>query len=116
MLSAFGNDPVAFVLLTGLVFFAWGEIYSLFPATCADAYGRKYAAGNYGLLYTAKGTASLLVPVTSVMAASSGNWQTVFIAAAVMNLVAAFMALFVLKPLRLRMSAERVAGAVPVRA
>jgi OFA family oxalate/formate antiporter-like MFS transporter len=116
MLSAFGNDPVAFVLLTGLVFFAWGEIYSLFPATCADAYGRKYAAGNYGLLYTAKGTASLLVPVTSVMAASSGNWQTVFIAAAVMNLVAAFMALFVLKPLRLRMSTERRPAAVPVRA
>jgi OFA family oxalate/formate antiporter-like MFS transporter len=116
MLSAFGDDPVAFVLLTGLVFFAWGEIYSLFPATCADAYGRKYAAGNYGLLYTAKGTASLLVPVTSVVAASSGSWQTVFIAAAVMNLVAAFMALFVLKPLRLRMSAERVASAVPVRA
>jgi OFA family oxalate/formate antiporter-like MFS transporter len=115
MLSAFGSDPIAFVLLTGLVFFAWGEIYSLFPATCADAYGRKFAAGNYGLLYTAKGTASLLVPVTSVMAAS-GGWQTVFIAAAVMNLVAAFMALFVLKPLRLRMSAERVAGAVPVRA
>jgi OFA family oxalate/formate antiporter-like MFS transporter len=110
MLSAFGDDPVAFVLLTGLVFFAWGEIYSLFPATCADAYGRKYAAGNYGLLYTAKGTASLLVPVTSVVAASSGGWHTVFIAAAVMNLVAAFMALFVLKPLRLRMSAARVAG------
>ncbi len=116
MLSAFGDDPVAFVLLTGLVFFAWGEIYSLFPATCADAYGRKYAAGNYGLLYTAKGTAALLVPVTSVMAASSGSWQTVFIAAAVMNLVAAFMALFVLKPLRLRMSAEQVGSAVPVRA
>jgi OFA family oxalate/formate antiporter-like MFS transporter len=116
MLSAFGDDPLAFVLLTGLVFFAWGEIYSLFPATCADAYGRKYAAGNYGLLYTAKGTAALLVPVTSVMAASSGSWQTVFIAAAVMNLVAAFMALFVLKPLRLRMSAERAASAVPVRA
>jgi OFA family oxalate/formate antiporter-like MFS transporter len=116
MLSAFGSDPVAFVLLTGLVFFAWGEIYSLFPATCADAYGRKYAAGNYGLLYTAKGTASLLVPVTSVVAASSGGWHAVFIAAAVMNIVAAFMALFVLKPLRLRMSAERVAAAVPVRA
>jgi OFA family oxalate/formate antiporter-like MFS transporter len=115
MLSAFGANPVAFVLLTGLVFFAWGEIYSLFPATCADAYGRKFAAGNYGLLYTAKGTASLLVPFTSVLAAS-GSWQTVFIAAAVMNLVAAFMALFVLRPLRLRMSAERVAGAVPARA
>ncbi|HET7608719.1 MAG TPA: oxalate/formate MFS antiporter, partial [Gammaproteobacteria bacterium] len=88
------------------------EIYSLFPATCADAYGRKYAAGNYGLLYTAKGTASLLVPVTSVMAAASGGWHTVFIAAAAMNLVAAFMALFVLRPLRLRMHAARVADAL----
>jgi OFA family oxalate/formate antiporter-like MFS transporter len=108
LLSTFGASPVAFVILTGLVFFAWGEIYSLFPATCADAYGRKFAAGNYGLLYTAKGTASLLVPVTSVMAASSGGWETVFILAAAMNLVAAFMALFVLKPLRMRMSAARV--------
>ena len=79
LLSTFGANPVAFVILTGLVFFAWGEIYSLFPATCADAYGRKFAAGNYGLLYTAKGTAALLVPVTSVMAAASGGWETVFI-------------------------------------
>lgn len=104
LLSTFGANPLAFVILTGLVFFAWGEIYSLFPATCADAYGRKFAAGNYGLLYTAKGTAALLVPVTSVMAAASGGWETVFILAAAMNLVAAFMALFVLKPLRIRMS------------
>ena len=115
LLSSFGGNPVAFVILTGLVFFAWGEIYSLFPATCADAYGRKFAAGNYGLLYTAKGTAALLVPVTSVMAASSGGWETVFILAAVINLVAAFMALFVLKPLRIRMSAARVESGVPVR-
>jgi OFA family oxalate/formate antiporter-like MFS transporter len=111
-LSAFGRNPVAFVLLTGLVFFAWGEIYSLFPATCADAYGRKFAAGNYGLLYTAKGTAALLVPVTSLMAASSGGWRDVFIAAAVMNLLAAFIALFVLKPLRQRMSNTSAAATV----
>lgn len=104
MLSAYGQSPMAFVLLTGLVFFAWGEIYSLFPATCADVYGRRYAAGNYGLLYTAKGTAALLVPVTSVIAAASGGWQAVFIAAAVMNLLAAVMALAVLRPLRLRMA------------
>jgi OFA family oxalate/formate antiporter-like MFS transporter len=116
LLSTFGANPVAFVILTGLVFFAWGEIYSLFPATCADAYGRKFAAGNYGLLYTAKGTAALLVPVTSVMAAASGGWETVFILAAVMNIVAALMALFVLRPLRLRMSAARVeAPATAVR-
>ena len=56
LLSQYGRDPLAFVLLTGLVFFAWGEIYSLFPATCGDAYGKKFAAANAGVLYTAKGT------------------------------------------------------------
>ena len=56
------------MLLTGLVFFAWGEIYSLFPATCGDTYGTKFAAANAGLLYTAKGTAALLVPLTSILA------------------------------------------------
>ena len=61
-LSMYGHDPVHFVLLSGLVFFAWGEIYSLFPSTCTDIYGTKYATTNAGLLYTAKGTASLLVP------------------------------------------------------
>ena len=58
------TNPVAFVMLTGLVFFAWGEIYSLFPATCADTFGSKFAAANAGLLYTAKGTAALLVPLS----------------------------------------------------
>src|SRR5205807_983930 len=65
-LSVYGQNPVLFVILTGLVFFAWGEIYSLFPATCGDTYGSKYAATNAGLLYTAKGTAALIVPYTSV--------------------------------------------------
>ena len=61
------NNPVLFVILSGLVFFAWGEIYSLFPATCTDIYGRKFATTNYGMLYTAKGTASLLVPLANVL-------------------------------------------------
>lgn len=104
MLSRFGRDPVAFVFLTGLVFFAWGEIYSLFPATCADTYGSKFAAANAGCLYTAKGTAALVVPFTSVIAAS-GGWHTVFVAASVMNFAAAFLALAVLKPMRTRMIA-----------
>jgi OFA family oxalate/formate antiporter-like MFS transporter len=99
LLSQFGRHPVAFVALSGLVFFAWGEIYSLFPATCADTYGVRFAAANAGLLYTAKGTASLLVPVTSVMAMASGGWQAVFVASAAMNLLAAFLAILVLKPL-----------------
>src|SRR6516225_7956004 len=56
-LGVFGRDPLLFVVLSGVVFFAWGEIYSLFPSTCTDAYGAKYATTNAGLLYTAKGTA-----------------------------------------------------------
>ena len=95
-----GQDPVLFVVLTGVVFFAWGEIYSLFPSTCADTFGTKYAAGNAGMLYTAKGTASLLVPLSSVLAAATGGWHAVFIVASVMNAVAALMAWFVLRPMR----------------
>src|SRR5260221_661655 len=98
-LAMLGNDPLWFVILTGLVFFAWGEIYSLFPSTCTDSYGSRYATTNAGLLYTAKGTASLLVPFTSVLTAG-GNWHTLFVVAAIMNAVAAVMALAVLKPLR----------------
>ena len=96
----YGRDPVLFVLLTGMVFFAWGEIYSLFPSTCADTFGAKYAAANAGLLYTAKGTASLLVPLSSVLAASTGSWHAVFIVASALNAAAALMAWFVLRPLR----------------
>jgi OFA family oxalate/formate antiporter-like MFS transporter len=99
-LSAFGHDPVHFVILSGIVFFAWGEIYSLFPATCTDVYGARYATTNAGMLYTAKGTASLLVPLANVLAVASGDWHAVFVVAAVMNAVAAIMALAVLKPLR----------------
>jgi OFA family oxalate/formate antiporter-like MFS transporter len=82
------------------VFFAWGEIYSLFPSTCTDLYGVKYATTNAGLLYTAKGTASLLVPLGNVLMAQSGNWHAVFVVAALMNAAAALMALGVLKPMR----------------
>jgi OFA family oxalate/formate antiporter-like MFS transporter len=110
-LSVFGRDPLAFVILTGLVFFAWGEIYSLFPATCGDTYGARFAAANAGLLYTAKGTAALLVPLTSVLAAS-GGWSTVFRTAAALNLTAAVMALAVLKPLRSRMKSRTLRSAL----
>ena len=116
-MSVWGHDPVAFVLLTGLVFFAWGEIYSLFPATCGDTFGVKYAATNAGLLYTAKGTASLIVPFTNVLTQATGSWHAVFIAASVLNVIAALLALFVLKPMRAahnrRAQLEGVAAAVP---
>ena len=98
----FGTDPVLFVILSGLVFFAWGEIYSLFPATCTDLYGKKYATTNYGMLYTAKGTAALLVPLANVLTSATGSWHAVFYVAAILNLIAAVMALAVLKPMRIR--------------
>jgi len=96
----FGTDPVLFVILSGLVFFAWGEIYSLFPATVTDTFGAKYATTNTGLMYTAKGTASLLVPLANVLMTITGNWHAVFLTAAIMNIVAAVMALVLLKPMR----------------
>jgi OFA family oxalate/formate antiporter-like MFS transporter len=99
-LSQFGRDPVLFVILSGVVFFAWGEIYSLFPSTCTDAFGTKYATTNAGLLYTAKGTAALLVPLANVLAVASGDWRAVFLVAALMNVAAAITAVAVLKPLR----------------
>jgi OFA family oxalate/formate antiporter-like MFS transporter len=99
-LAKFGNDPVLFVILSGMVFFAWGEIYSLFPATVTDTFGATYATTNTGLMYTAKGTASLLVPLGSVLTAATGSWLAVFIIGASMNILAALLALFVLKPMR----------------
>jgi len=109
-LYKFGQNPIAFVILTGLVFFAWGEIYSLFPSTCADTFGSKFAASNAGLLYTAKGTASLLVPLSSVLATATGGWETVFIVASVMNAIAALMAWFVLRPMRRSVMSRSVAN------
>jgi OFA family oxalate/formate antiporter-like MFS transporter len=101
-LLTFAGNPLMFVILSGLVFFAWGEIYSLFPATCTDIYGRKFATANYGMLYTAKGTAALLVPLANVLTNATGSWHAVFYVAAILNIVAAIMALAVLKPMRVR--------------
>jgi OFA family oxalate/formate antiporter-like MFS transporter len=99
-LSSFGHSPVAFAVLSGVVFFAWGEIYSLFPSTCTDCFGPRFAATNAGLLYTAKGTASLLTPQANKLEAYLGSWDWIFIIAVAMNALAAIMALAVLKPMR----------------
>jgi OFA family oxalate/formate antiporter-like MFS transporter len=95
-----------FVILSGLVFFAWGEIYSLFPAIAGDLFGQKFATTNYGALYTAKGTASLLVPIGSILAASTKSWVPIFALAVAFDFTAALLALFVLKPLRARVVAR----------
>ncbi|PYS56314.1 MAG: oxalate/formate MFS antiporter [Acidobacteria bacterium] len=96
------GNPVAFVVLSGLVFFAWGEIYSLFPSICTDLYGRQYATANYGLLYTAKGTASLLGLAGAWLVAVSGTWVIAFVIAAAFDIAAALLALLLLKPMRIR--------------
>jgi OFA family oxalate/formate antiporter-like MFS transporter len=106
-LSLYGHTPRMFVLLSGLVFFAWGEIYSLFPVTCADSFGTKFATANAGLLYTAKGMAALLVPLSSMLTAATGSWHLAFWIAAALNIATALMALFVLRPLR-RQHGERI--------
>ncbi len=100
ILASVAGNPLLFVLVSGLVFFAWGEIYSLFPATCGDTFGRKFAATNYGLLYTAKGTAALLIPYGNVISQATHSWLTVLYIGAAANIVAALLAILVLKPLR----------------
>jgi len=108
-LYVFGHDPVWFVVLSGLVFFAWGEIYSLFPSTCTDTFGAKFATTNAGLLYTAKGTAALLVPIANYVQQTTGSWDKVFIIAAGANILASLLAIVALKPWRRKVVAEATA-------
>ncbi|MGX9430062.1 MULTISPECIES: oxalate/formate MFS antiporter [Bradyrhizobium] len=98
-LSTYGAHPIVFVLATAVYFGVFGEIYSLFPATSGDTFGVKYAATNNGMLYTAKGTASLLVPLASIVAKNFG-WHAVFVMGVALNATAALMALFVIRPMR----------------
>ncbi|HZY12312.1 MAG TPA: oxalate/formate MFS antiporter [Beijerinckiaceae bacterium] len=109
LLYLYGKDPVWFVILSGAVFFAWGEIYSLFPSTCTDTFGAQYATTNAGLLYTAKGTASLLVPLGNYVQQSSGSWDGVFLIAAGANILASLLAIAVLKPWRQRVVTQSTA-------
>ncbi len=69
LLVSFAHRPLFFVIFSAFTFFGWGEIFSLFPALCGDFFGRKYATTNYGFLYTAKGTSSVLIPIGSALAA-----------------------------------------------
>jgi MFS transporter, OFA family, oxalate/formate antiporter len=100
------RSPALFVLSAGLVYFAWGEIFAFFPAICTDTYGRRFATANYSMLYTAKGTAALLVPFGNVLATATGSWTAVFMVACALNVAAAVLALLALKPLRMRLMAR----------
>ena len=104
LLGSAGSQPWAFVLFAALIFLTWGEIFSLFPSTCTDSFGPKFATVNLSLLYTAKGASAFLVPVANLIKASTGSWHMVFVVTAVMNLVVVGLALFVLKPMRSRIA------------
>ena len=106
LLGAAGTAPWAFVLFAALIFLTWGEIFSLFPSTCTDSFGPKFATVNLSLLYTAKGASAFLVPVANMIKASTGSWHMVFAVTAIMNLVVVAMALFVLKPMRSKIVAS----------
>jgi OFA family oxalate/formate antiporter-like MFS transporter len=112
VLGQAGTNPTVFVVVTALYFGVYGEIFSLFPATQGDTFGARYAAANAGMLYTAKGAGALLVPVAAAIAKANG-WETVFVIAMSCNLLAALLALVVLKPMRARHFAAAAAAAEP---
>lgn len=97
-LGYFGSNPYAFLILSGVVFLAWGEVYSLFSALAGDAFGTKHIGKIYGVLYTAKGIGALFVPVGNLMMEATGTWSTVLYTVAAMDLTAAFLAIVVLRP------------------
>src|ERR1700722_12059360 len=86
LLAVAGQTPWTFVLCAGLIFFTWGEIFSLFPSTCTDTFGPKYATANASLLYTAKGTSAFLVPLANILKTATGSWEAVFLVAAITNI------------------------------
>ena len=108
-------NPLLFVIFSGLAFFSYGEIFSLFPAMSGDLFGRKFATTNYGLLYMSKGVAALLVPVGSALQAATGSWMPIFLVAIVLNALASLTCGTVLPRLRKthceRAALEEVSGA-----
>ena len=113
-LGWYGSNPWAFVVLSGIVFFAWGEVYSLFSATAGDTFGTKNIGTIYGLLYCAKGVAALLVPFGNLLMEATGTWTSVLYTMAALDLGAALAAILILKPLRRRL-AEDDARTAPVQ-
>ena len=106
LLGTLGATPWFFVVFAALIFLTWGEIFSLFPSTCTDTFGTKFATVNLSLLYTAKGTSAFLVPLANVIKSHTGTWHAVFVVTALMNIVVVALALFVLKPMRARQMAK----------
>jgi MFS transporter, OFA family, oxalate/formate antiporter len=110
LLGTAGTTPWTFVICAALIFFTWGEIFSLFPSTCTDMFGPKYATTNTSLLYTAKGLSAFVVPLANVLKNYTGSWHSVFAVAAIMNFIVVAMALFVVRPMRMSISASEDKG------
>ena len=102
LLGSLGTAPWGFVVFAALIFLTWGEIFSLFPSTCTDTFGPKFATVNLSLLYTAKGTSAFLTPLANVIKTSTGSWHMVFLVTMLMNFAVVGLALFVLRPVRRR--------------
>ena len=120
-MAAWGRQRLAFLVFAALIFLFWGEIFSLFPAICGDTFGVTHATANNGLLYTAKGTSALMVPLANLLVAATGTWTAVLLAMAVASLGAGALAKLVVEPARRRMlAAEPVpaksAGAITAEA
>jgi MFS transporter, OFA family, oxalate/formate antiporter len=108
VLFAFINQPALFVVLTGLVFFGWGEIFSLFPSTLTDTFGAKFAATNYGFLYIAQGVGSILGgPAAAFLRQTTGSWTAVFIVVAALDALTALLAITALQGMRRRHFAQQ---------
>jgi OFA family oxalate/formate antiporter-like MFS transporter len=107
LLGTAGTTPWTFIICAALIFFTWGEIFSLFPSTCTDMFGPKYATTNTSLLYTAKGVSAFVVPLANLLKSYSGSWHSVFAVAAIMNFAVVGLALFVVRPMRVSISAAQ---------
>ena len=97
------SNPLLFVVVSGVVFFGWGEIFSLFPSTLTDTFGTKHATTNYGFLYMAQGVGSVLGgPVAAYLHQVSGSWVPIFLIVIAMDWTTAVLAIRALKPMRQR--------------
>ena len=106
LLIYFRENPLAFVFLSGVVFFGWGEIFSLFPSTLTDSFGTGHATTNYGFLYMAQGIGSILGgPVAALLREQTGSWLPVFGIVIALDILTGILALAILKPMRARHAA-----------
>ncbi len=106
LLGSLGTEPWAFVVFAALIFLTWGEIFSLFPSTCTDTFGPKFATVNLSMLYTAKGASAFFAPIANLIKDATGSWHMVFLVATIMNFAVVALALFVLRPMRARAMAK----------